>query len=68
MLHRLPRHALRLALAALLALLPMTRALAHDVSAVARERMQNGGILDYIWTGAEHILHAFPGDSRHIMG
>jgi hypothetical protein len=59
MLHRLPRHALRLAIAALLALLPMTRALAHDVSAVARERMQNGGILDYIWTGAEHMLTGY---------
>lgn len=34
-------------------------AFAHDVSAVARERMQNGGILDYIWTGAEHMLTGY---------
>ena len=34
-------------------------ALAHDVSEVARERMQNGGILDYIWTGAEHMLTGY---------
>jgi hypothetical protein len=34
-------------------------ALAHDVSPVARERMQNGGILDYIWTGAEHMLTGY---------
>jgi hypothetical protein len=31
----------------------------HDVSAVARERMQNGGVLDYIWTGAEHMLTGY---------
>ena len=36
-----------------------TQALAHDVSDVARERMQNGGILDYIWTGAEHMLTGY---------
>lgn len=36
-----------------------TNALAHDVSDVARERMQNGGILDYIWTGAEHMLTGY---------
>lgn len=36
-----------------------SRALAHDVSDVARERMQNGGILDYIWTGAEHMLTGY---------
>ncbi len=34
-------------------------ALAHDVSPVARERMQNGGILDYIWTGAVHMLTGY---------
>ena len=34
-------------------------ALAHDVSEVARQRMQNGGILDYIWTGAEHMLTGY---------
>ncbi|MEZ5489539.1 MAG: HupE/UreJ family protein [Gammaproteobacteria bacterium] len=33
--------------------------LAHDVSEVARERMQNGGIMDYIWTGAEHMLTGY---------
>lgn len=33
--------------------------LAHDVSDAARERMQNGGILDYIWTGAEHMLTGY---------
>lgn len=32
---------------------------AHDVSAVARERMQDGGILDYIWTGAEHMITGY---------
>jgi hypothetical protein len=26
---------------------------------VARERMQHGGILDYIWTGAEHMLTGY---------
>lgn len=31
----------------------------HDVSQVARERMQNGGVLDYIWTGAEHMLTGY---------
>ena len=31
----------------------------HDVSAVARERMDNGGVLDYIWTGAEHMLTGY---------
>ncbi len=36
-----------------------TNALAHDVSDAARERMQNGGILDYIWTGAEHMLTGY---------
>ena len=36
-----------------------TQALAHDVSDVARERMQNGDILDYIWTGAEHMLTGY---------
>lgn len=36
-----------------------TTALAHDVSDAARERMQNGGILDYIWTGAEHMLTGY---------
>ena len=36
-----------------------SQALAHDVSDVARERMQNGGILDYIWTGAEHMLTGY---------
>jgi len=36
-----------------------TMALAHDVSDAARERMQNGGILDYIWTGAEHMLTGY---------
>ncbi len=34
-------------------------ALAHDVSEAARDRMQNGGILDYIWTGAEHMLTGY---------
>ena len=33
--------------------------LAHDVSTEARERMLNGGILDYIWTGAEHMLTGY---------
>lgn len=36
-----------------------TSAFAHDVSDVARERMQNGGVLDYIWTGAEHMLTGY---------
>lgn len=36
-----------------------TYSFAHDVSEVARERMQNGGILDYIWTGAEHMLTGY---------
>lgn len=31
----------------------------HNVSEVARERMQNGGVLDYIWTGAEHMLTGY---------
>ena len=31
----------------------------HDVSAVARERMTNGGVIDYIWTGAEHMLTGY---------
>jgi len=43
----------------LMSLLCSTAAQAHDVSAVARERMQNGGILDYIWTGAEHMLTGY---------
>jgi len=33
--------------------------MAHDVSEAARDRMQNGGILDYIWTGAEHMLTGY---------
>lgn len=31
----------------------------HDVSEAARERMINGGVLDYIWTGAEHMLTGY---------
>lgn len=50
---------MRQALVALPVLLLQNNALAHDVSAVARERMQNGGILDYIWTGAEHMLTGY---------
>lgn len=44
---------------ALISLLLSAQALGHDVSAVARERMQNGGVLDYIWTGAEHMLTGY---------
>ena len=43
----------------LLALLISAPSYAHDVSAVARERMINGGVLDYIWTGAEHMLTGY---------
>ena len=49
-------HSLPLVLTGLLC---SSLALAHDVSAVARERMQNGGIIDYIWTGAEHMLTGY---------
>ena len=42
-----------------LSFLASTTSYAHDVSAVARERMANGGVLDYIWTGAEHMLTGY---------
>lgn len=42
-----------------LSLLIAAPAYGHDVSAVARERMANGGVLDYIWTGAEHMLTGY---------
>jgi len=49
----------RYMMALLLSLAPLSSALAHDVSTEARERMLNGGILDYIWTGAEHMLTGY---------
>lgn len=33
--------------------------LAHDVSEAARIRMSEGGYLDYMWTGAEHMLTGY---------
>jgi hypothetical protein len=43
----------------LLLVLASARTMAHDVSPIARARMQDGGILDYIWTGAEHMLTGY---------
>lgn len=34
-------------------------AVAHDVSEEARIRMSEGGYLDYMWTGAEHMLTGY---------
>ncbi len=58
MLHRSLLRLLPLLLLPLCSITSST-AFAHDVSAVARERMQNGGITDYIWTGAEHMLTGY---------
>jgi len=47
----------RLASAALV--LAPSAALAHDVSEQARQRMLDGGWLDVIWIGAEHMLTGY---------
>lgn len=48
-----------LALALLFCMLYSPGLLAHDVSEAARVRMSEGGYLDFIWTGAEHMLTGY---------
>jgi len=43
----------------LFAVLIPSMAAAHDVSEEARIRMSEGGYLDYMWTGAEHMLTGY---------
>jgi hypothetical protein len=40
------------------ALLP-SRVFAHDMTDIARERMAEGGFLNVMWTGAEHMLSGY---------
>jgi len=49
---------MRAALATLL-LTAGVPAAAHDVPEAARRRLENGDWLDYVWTGAEHMLTGF---------
>lgn len=43
----------------LAALLLPSLALAHDMTDIARERMAEGGFLNVMWTGAEHMLSGY---------
>lgn len=56
---RLPIRKFRSSTIVVLFLIYSPALLAHDVSAIAKQRMANGGYLDYMWTGAEHMLTGY---------
>lgn len=52
-------HWRQMALLALLLLLVPSLSVAHDMTDIARDRMAEGGFLNVMWTGAEHMLSGY---------
>src|SRR5690606_18717974 len=46
-------------LAAMITSLWLSPLMAHDMTDIARDRMAEGGFLNVMWTGAEHMLSGY---------